>query len=215
MFFNNITLEQILLRIPAILIGFTVHEFMHAYVADRLGDPTPRNHGRLTLNPLVHIDWLGFFFLMIAGFGWAKPVVTNPRNYKNYKKGRILVSMAGPLSNLALAIVGFVAIYFSRNFFINNMFWYELVFTFTWINVVLFAFNMLPVPPLDGFTLIEMFVNPKHHQKISAVRNYGLFVVVALSWFGVLGWYINGVFSIVQTSCYWLFDGITSLLFIF
>lgn len=215
MFLNNISLDQMLLRIPAILIGFTVHEFMHAYVADKLGDPTPRNHGRLTLNPIVHIDWIGFILLMIAGFGWAKPVVTNPRNYKNYKKGRILVSMAGPLSNLALAVIGFVAMYFSRSFFMNNLFWYELVFTFTWINVVLFSFNMLPVPPLDGFTLVEMFVKPKHHQKIAGIRNYGLFVIVALSWFGVLSWYINSVFSIVQAGCYWLFNGITSLLFIF
>lgn len=212
MFFNDLPLEvilqQALLRIPAILIGFTLHEFMHAYVAKRMGDPTAENHGRLTLNPLVHIDWLGFFFLMLAGFGWAKPVPTNPRNYKNYKKGRILVSMAGPLANLALAFIGFMSIYFNINFFMNNHFWYQLVYTFTWVNVVLFAFNMLPVPPLDGFTLVEMFVNPRHHQKISAVRNYGLFIIVALSWIGVLSWYIEGVFGIIQTGCFWIFDGI-------
>ena len=105
-----------LYSIPAIFIGFTLHEFSHAYVADKLGDPTPRNHGRLTLNPMVHIDWVGFILILVAGFGWARPVQTNPRNYKNYKKGRILVAIAGPLANLVLAFIGFAIISFGFGF---------------------------------------------------------------------------------------------------
>ncbi len=215
MFFNNISLEEIFYRIPAIFIGFTFHEFMHAYVADKLGDPTPRSQGRLTINPLVHIDWIGFLVLLVAGFGWAKPVHTNPNNYKNYKKGRILVSLAGPLANLALAFVGLCILYFGYSFLINSEFWYYLLLEFIWINVILFAFNLIPVPPLDGFTLVEMWIKPSQYQKISKIRPYGLFIIIALSLIGVLGMYLNFVFSIIQKASFWLFSGIDKVIGLF
>ena len=215
MFFNDFSLADALYRIPAIIIGFTLHEFMHAYVADRLGDPTPRNHGRLTLNPLVHIDWLGFAMLIFAGFGWAKPVYTNPRNYKNYKKGRILVSIAGPLTNLALALIGFASIYYTFDVLAYDSILRNILFEFAWINTILFAFNLLPIPPLDGFTFLEMWIKPEKYAKLSNFRNYGFFILIALSLLGVLGIYLNGVFTILTKSSFWVFRGIDMLIALF
>lgn len=215
MFFNDFSLADALYRIPAIIIGFTLHEFMHAYVADRLGDPTPRNHGRLTLNPLVHIDWLGFAMLIFAGFGWAKPVYTNPRNYKNYKKGRILVSIAGPLTNLVLALIGFASIYYTFDVLAYDSILRNIIFEFAWINTILFAFNLLPIPPLDGFTFLEMWIKPEKYAKLSNFRNYGFFILIALSLLGVLGIYLNGVFTILTKSSFWVFHGIDMLIALF
>ena len=101
-------LDKILI-LPAILIGLTVHEFSHAFVADRLGDKTPKFQGRLTLNPFVHIDPIGFLMILLVGFGWAKPVQTNPGAYRNFYKDDLKVSLAGPLSNLVVAFLGAVA----------------------------------------------------------------------------------------------------------
>ena len=215
MFFNSISLEQILYRIPAVIVGFTCHEFMHAYVADKLGDPTPRMQGRLTLNPLVHIDWIGFIFLLVAGFGWAKPVQTNPRNYKNYKKGRILVSIAGPLANLTLAFIGLAVVYFSYESLMYNEFWMIMLSTFIWINVILFAFNLIPIPPLDGFTLLEMWIKPSQYRKLENFRRYGLIIVIVLSLVGILGIYLNFVYDLVQVVSFWIFGGIDKLIGLF
>ena len=158
-----LSLEQIFYNIPAIIVAFTIHEYMHAYVSDRLGDPTPRMNGRLTLNPLVHIDWIGFLMVVLLGFGWAKPVQVNPRNYKNQSKGKILVALAGPLSNLAIAFVAFAVIYFNGDFISTRPVLINYIQPFFWINVMLFAFNILPVPPLDGFTLLEVKIHPSKY----------------------------------------------------
>ncbi|MEX1376658.1 MAG: site-2 protease family protein [Eubacteriales bacterium] len=211
MFLNNLSLEDIIYRIPAIIIGFTLHEFMHAYVADKLGDPTPRNHGRLSLNPLVHIDWIGFFMLLIAGFGWAKPVYTNPRNYKNYKKGRLLVSIAGPLANLALAFVGFAIAYYTRASLPDDNFWMKILSEFVWINTILFAFNLIPIPPLDGFTLLELWIKPEKYALINKFRAYGIIIVLILSFAGILEIYLRGVYKIIYLASNWVFIGIDAL----
>ena len=108
MFGRGFDLQQIILTIPAILIGFTFHEYAHAKMADKLGDKTPRFQGKLTLNPFVHIDPLGFLFILIAGIGWAKPVETNPSAFKRYYKDDLKVSLAGPIANFIVAVVAAV-----------------------------------------------------------------------------------------------------------
>lgn len=138
-----------LIWLLAIFIGITFHEFAHAFAANLAGDPTAKNMGRLTLNPLAHIDLWGLLFLLLAGFGYGKPVPVNPYNLKNQKWGMIWVAAAGPLSNLVQIII--FGLVFKFLFFLgpNNLLVYFL-FTLIYLNVILLVFNLLPVPPLDG-----------------------------------------------------------------
>jgi len=148
-----------LLLIPAILIAIGIHEFSHAKTADLLGDSTPRSQGRLTLNPIAHIDWFGFFAFLLVGFGWGKPVLINPRAYRNYHKAQILVSIMGPLSNLVVAfffslicaLVGRFAN--ADSHFLANIRY--ILQTIVLLNCVLFIFNLFPIPPLDGFKVMR------------------------------------------------------------
>ena len=143
--------------LPAILFGFSIHEFWHAYTATLFGDDTPAKQGRLTLNPLVHIDLIGFLLLIYAGFGWAKPVQVNPQAFRNPKRDDLLVSIAGPLSNLITAIL-FAVIIKGLFLFADELFKIpdyggyilKILVYFVWINLVLFVFNLIPLPPLDG-----------------------------------------------------------------
>lgn len=152
-----------IIMIPAILLAFTFHEFAHAKVADVLGDKTPRFQGRLTLNPIKHIDPIGFLLIILVGFGWAKPVETNPSAYKNYYKDDLKVSLAGPLTNLVLSFLGcllwmllimnikvFAFLPISILVVISDML--RAIFT---INACLFIFNLLPLPGLDGFAVLR------------------------------------------------------------
>lgn len=154
--FGNFNLIDTICMIPAMLIGFTFHEYAHAKVADTLGDKTPRFQGRLTLNPFVHIDLIGFVLMIFAKIGWAKPVETNPRAFKNYYKDDLKVTLAGPLANLAVAIVSAIILglfyKFSGGFqsasmytIIHNMLYYTI-----YLNAMMFIFNLLPLPSFDG-----------------------------------------------------------------
>jgi Zn-dependent protease len=154
---------------PAAVIGLTVHEFSHAYAAYRLGDHTAKDEGRLTLNPLKHIDWLGFFLIIVAGFGWAKPVTFNPDHLKNKNRDEILISLAGPLSNLMTAFLLFIfarVLYFF-GFFNSTEVGLDIInMIAVWgvINISLFIFNLIPIPPLDGSHVYLTYlkeINPK------------------------------------------------------
>lgn len=204
----NIDITQIIYRIPAILVGFTLHEFMHAFVADRLGDPTPRSQGRVTLNPVAHIDPIGILMLLLMGFGWARPVMTNPSNYSNRKKGQVLVSMAGPLTNLALALIFFAGWYFASNVISSNIHVYFFYINLIRINIFLFAFNMIPVPPLDGFSLLEMFIHPSKYRTLAIIRQYGFIIIILLMFTGIIGVYL----SAVENGLEWVFTLICSSL---
>ena len=148
-----------ILMIPAILIAFTFHEYAHAITADRLGDKTPRFQGRLTLNPISHIDPLGFIMILIMNFGWAKPVQTNPSAYKNYYKDDLKVSVAGPIANL---IIGFIFailyIVFQKTQLIDGALFSiigDMLRITGYLNCMLFFLNLVPVPGFDGFHIVR------------------------------------------------------------
>jgi len=171
--------------IPAAVIGLTVHEFSHAYAAYKLGDNTAKLDGRLTLNPLKHIDWMGFFLIVIAGFGWAKPVVFNPDNLKHKHRDEILISIAGPLSNFVIALLFFVI---ARLLYINEFFnatklgleIINMIMMWGVINFGLFVFNMIPLPPLDGSHLYLTFLKEIHPKLMMNIYKYGTLGLFAI-----------------------------------
>ncbi|WP_190285364.1 site-2 protease family protein [Clostridium sp. JN-1] len=185
MLLNNWLLQKILI-IPAVLIGLTFHEYAHALAADRLGDKTPKFQGRLTLNPFVHIDILGFLMIILVGFGWAKPVETNPGALKNRYKDDLKVSFAGPLANLILAFVGAVIVgviaKFGAILFTNIPTLYSIIISIfsavVSINCMLFVFNLIPIPGLDGFHILrDLF--PSTYFKISdTLYRYQLIILL-------------------------------------
>lgn len=141
--------EEILALLIVLIPAFSVHEFAHALMAYRLGDPTAKNLGRLTLNPLKHLDVLGTLMVLVVGFGWAKPVPVNPSNLRGGRGSLALVAVVGPLSNLAMAIV--VALLWRVSGYAGGEFVRYLILSFVWLNVALLFFNLIPVAPLDGF----------------------------------------------------------------
>ena len=174
----NQQLIAILISLPALLICITVHEFAHAYVAVKMGDPTPEEHGRLTLNPLAHLDPIGTLMLIIVHFGWAKPVPINPYNFRNRKQGIILTSIAGPISNFLMAILG--AFLYRFIFPTQNPGLKMFIETFVFINIVLGLFNLLPFPPLDGSRLITVFIPPKYNHIANFLERYGFFFLIGI-----------------------------------
>jgi len=178
-------LVEILKIAPAAVIGLTVHEFAHAFTAYKLGDNTAKNEGRLTLNPLKHIDWMGFFLIVIAGFGWAKPVSFNPNNLKHKHRDEILISIAGPLSNFVLALLFFIIarLLFSLDLF-HGAVWglsiINLIMTWGVINFSLFIFNLIPLPPLDGSHVYLTFLKDIHPITMMNLYKYGTMVLFAI-----------------------------------
>jgi len=148
-----------ILMIPAILLAFTFHEYAHAIMADRLGDKTPRFQGRLTLNPIAHIDPIGFLLILVVGFGWAKPVQTNPSAFKNYYKDDLKVSAAGPIANLILGLIFAVLYVLFVNFFPNdsalNTIIVKILMITGYLNCILFFLNLVPIPGFDGFHIVR------------------------------------------------------------
>ncbi|HOZ80841.1 MAG TPA: site-2 protease family protein [Candidatus Woesebacteria bacterium] len=157
----------------ALVIAITIHEFAHALVADRLGDPTPRSQGRLTLNPLAHLDPLGTLMLLIAHFGWGKPVQIDPYNFSHPKRDELLVALAGPTSNIFLAIVTGLLIRFFPN---NPLISLYVVFLIT--NLSLAIFNLIPIPPLDGSKILINLL--PSHLSVELSESFDKFGIVLL-----------------------------------
>jgi Zn-dependent protease len=174
------SLNQILALLPILLIALPVHEFAHAWTADQLGDDTPRLAGRLTLNPLNHLDVIGSLLLLFAGFGWAKPVPINPYALqRRTPAGVMIVAAAGPLSNVALALL--VAIPFRLGLVTASAsIIVPLLEFFILINLVLFFFNLIPIFPLDGEKVLTYFLPPAGQAFLAQIRPYGPILLAAL-----------------------------------
>jgi Zn-dependent protease len=163
----------------AVVVAITVHEFSHAAVATLQGDHTPKAQGRLTLNPVSHLDLFGSLVLILAGFGWGKPVQFSPFQLRNRRIGAALVGLAGPASNFALALLSAVVLRLLLN---GNPgeFALTLLGRLVTLNVVLGVFNLLPIPPLDGSRLLSIVLPQRHHGIIYFLDQYGIFLLLAL-----------------------------------
>lgn len=175
---NPIMLVPVL---AAIIVAMTVHEFAHAAMAEWLGDPTPRLLGRLTLNPLSHVHPLGFFLLLLAGFGWGNPVPFDPGRLKNPKWGSALVGLAGPVSNLILAFLGLFALILIERFGLvqDSLLSIFLIFLVQF-NVVLMVFNLIPIPPLDGSKVLFAILPDRMDDTRQSLSMYGPFILLGL-----------------------------------
>ncbi|MBD8070054.1 site-2 protease family protein [Bacillus sp. PS06] len=185
--FIRYPLETIPFVVISLLIAFTVHEFAHAFVAYKFGDPTAQKQGRLTLNPIAHIDPIGTILIFIAGFGWAKPVPVNRFYFKNPRLAGILVSVAGPISNLIAAAVAIVLFYLLASLGVFTSLTglaleaVEQFFNiFVSLNVMLFVFNLLPFPPLDGYRIIEDLMPDPIRAKMTQYESYGVILFLFL-----------------------------------
>ena len=203
---------QLLYTLPAILIGLTVHEWAHAYAAYRLGDPTARNLGRMTLNPLAHIDIFGFLMLILIGFGWAKPVPVNPRNFKNYKRDDIIVSLAGIVTNVLVAFLFsfvYVAGVLKWGMGTNTAF-LSIFGAIISINLALAIFNLIPIYPLDGSHVLESLLIRKIPRFFMFLRQYGQWILILLLFTGlvstVLGYLISAISGGFFTVAAWFIN---------
>ena len=174
-----------LLMLPGIIIALSFHEFAHAWVSDKLGDPTPRRQGRVTINPLAHIDWIGFLALLLVGFGWGKPVQIDPNYYKNRRRDEFLVAIAGVTMNLILAVILSIPVKAMIRTFnsgtsdlVYNI--YLIIFYAVTINIVLMIFNLRPCPPLDGWNIITQIFKLDRYSWWYKVYQYGTWILLAL-----------------------------------
>lgn len=200
---NIDSILMLILTLPAILIAITFHEFAHAFAADKLGDSTPRNQGRLTLNPLKHIDPVGFALLIVAGFGWGKPVEISPRNFNrniSMTKAEAIVSFAGPLMNFILTIISTIILAILLKFNLLSavqprVYWLIIVFIIELIliNIGLGLFNLIPLPPLDGSKILNHFL-PYEKRNWFERNQYILYIIF-------LGIWVTGIAGMVITPC--------------
>ena len=195
---------SILITLPAIVIGLSFHEFAHAFAADRLGDRTPRMQGRVTINPAAHVDPFGLIALIFIGFGWGKPVMVDDRNFKHLRRDSLIVDLAGITTNLILAIIFagiFKLLYIYQYDFLNTYMGSvvaQMVYYIVQINIVLMIFNLLPVPPLDGFGIITQIFNLRQKDWYYQVYNNGFIILLLLIVFNVTDRVIGPAISFVS-----------------
>ena len=176
----RVPIEVLVLLIPVLLFALVFHEFSHAWVANKLGDPTARYSGRLTLNPMAHLDPFGTLMILFVGFGWAKPVPVDTRYLSNPRVDMMKIAFAGPAANLLLAFIGGTII---RSGFVGGSI-LSMIFLFTQINIMLAVFNMIPIPPLDGSQIFSGLMMRKNPELVDKLQTYGPQILLGLIMIG-------------------------------
>jgi Zn-dependent protease len=205
----SVLTNSILSVIPA-LICITLHELAHGYVAYRLGDNTAKNMGRLTLNPLKHIDIMGFIMMAVFHFGWAKPVPIDMRNFKNPKRGMAITALAGPVSNFLIAVV-FLALYglffplLHNGGFGDTLL--DMFSTTVWISISLGIFNIIPIPPLDGSKVLFSCISDSMYYKLMHYERYGMLLIAVLLLSGVLSSPMTTAVNFVYGKLFFIAEG--------
>ena len=230
----------VLLAFPGRLLAISAHEYAHAWMADRCGDPTARLLGRMTINPLKHLDPIGAIMMLLLGFGWAKPVPVNPNNYRNYRKDDLKVSLAGITMNLILFILGFLGtavmafivakktgqaqyaglIRYAASLnpdFVASMlgrlpsYIYEMLVYFVYVNLSLAIFNLIPVPPLDGYHVINDLLMKRSLFASAKIARGAMGVMFVLMFTGILGNILSYVVNAVLSGAGWLVYTLSAL----
>ena len=173
-------LIQKLMTVPILIISLTLHEISHGFASYLMGDKTAKYNGRLSINPLKHIDWFGFFMLLIAGIGWAKPVPVNMFKFNDPKKGMAITALAGPLMNVLLVFISLI-LYALGIVFNWNVYVQMFLFIAAQYNAVIAMFNLLPIPPLDGSKILFAFLPDKYYYRVLAYEQYGMILIIILS----------------------------------
>ncbi len=206
----------LLLCLPIVVLALSVHETAHGFVAYKMGDPTARSLGRLTLNPLKHLDPIGFICMVLFGFGWAKPVPINSRYFKKPRLGMALTAIAGPASNLLLAFI-FTALLkvftlvaplvpVTSEFVFNLLMFSQILLELgVYLNISLAVFNLLPIPPLDGSKIVYMFLPQKILYKVLKYERYISIGLLFLLAFGFLDWPLSFATGLIETLFYLIF----------
>ena len=210
--FTRESITELLLSLPVILLALTVHEVSHGWMAMKLGDPTARNLGRLTLNPLKHLDPIGTICMILFRFGWAKPVPSNVKYFKKPRRDMALTALAGPVSNFIMGFFGvlfyriFVAVFNSTLTLASSAFALNFAkavvtffYLFAWLNLSLGLFNLIPIPPLDGSRIFLTFLPPKYYFGVMKYERYIMLGFMLLLYTGIvtrpLGIAVNGIFK--------------------
>ena len=191
----DLNIPTLISRIFVLLTAFAVHEFAHAWTADKFGDPTPRNNGRLTLNPMAHLDPMGSLMLIVVGFGWAKPVPVNPYALARRSSAAMMwVSLAGPASNLLMALIAAIpfqlglvsafAAFTNPGEILPSL--DKLLFEFVYINLLLMLFNLIPLAPLDGEKILYYLLPVSGQKFMDSIRPYGPMLLLAVLFLGPL-----------------------------
>ena len=214
-YFSTDTLIQFLFVVPCVLIALTFHDFAHGYMAYKLGDPTAKNFGRLTLNPLKHLDPIGTICMIFFHFGWAKPVPINSRYFKKPRRDMALTAAAGPIMNFILAFFGVLVCRILTKIFVafpaQSDFVYYIQYAaltlfsyFHMLNLSLGVFNLIPIPPLDGSRIFYIFLPPKWYFGVMKYEKYIQLALLVLLWTGLLSRPLSAAVSWISGGMQWL-----------
>lgn len=201
MLLRGLDIQTLLVHVIILFTAFPVHEFAHAWAANKLGDRTAEYQGRLTLNPIAHLDLFGSLSMLLLGFGWAKPVPVNPNNFRNvsYKTGMAITSLAGPLSNIIMAYISLIVLKVLFYMGVISAFGHiETIISYMiLVNLVLAVFNLLPIPPLDGSKILAIILPDRHYYRLMQYERYFFIVLIALMFTGVLSIPLNALLNLM------------------
>lgn len=195
---------ELLITVLASLLCITIHEMSHGYAAYRLGDPTAKNAGRLSFNPLRHIDWFGLLMMVVVHVGWAKAVPVDPRNFKKPKQGMAITALAGPVSNFVLAFISWICYYLMISLYFNTgveaLYWMIYFFNYlTILSLGLGLFNLIPIPPLDGYKILSALLPEKWYFKLMRYERFGFLIVILIGTTGFVSGYVGkGIMLVVD-----------------